>query len=474
MIEPRDTPGPLTRPWLPWAIVAAGLLLLDVTLVRYTSFADRRVLGRWSPAHAGLIVIVTLAFGVALYRSLRARAQAGARTRGSVAFVSAALALLVWGLSLTIASLSDPDVGGRIVDMRLLASLTPASILLEWVVLALVVVAVTDWLRNAIARRLPPGRPSTIARNALVSLVSLASTVLVLEAALRLMAVAAPQPQGFPTRAQMLWVQRHVRLNSLGYRDVEHALEPPRGRTRILLVGDSFGHGFGINDVRERVSDRLVEALNQGQGAERRFDVINAARPDTHTVDHIAALPKVLAYKPAYVLLLYVFNDIEHVTRPPRSVVSNPSSLLGRLHPLRFLVLNSALAEQVFVRLRRSTFWNQRRAGDPDPYLDDRVLQEHLASLERFFDLCREARAEARLIPFDLRVVQAPEFVTRYRRLQSGAEARGIKVWSLEHAFDGHAHSALVVNHLDPHPNARANALAARVIVDRFRAEFAR
>jgi hypothetical protein len=314
------------------------------------------------------------------------------------------------------------------------------------------------------------GRASRLARNLLTSLVSLAATLLVLEALCRVLAVVAPQTQGFPTRSQLQWNRRYVRLNSLGYRDAERSPAPADGRTRILLVGDSFGHGLGINDVRHRVSERLEEALNLGPGG-RRFEVINAARPDTHTVDHIRALPRVLAYGPRYVLLLYVFNDIEHVRPPARSVVSDPGSLTGRLHPLRLLVLNSALAEQVFVRLSR-TYTGPRSAGDP--YLDDRILDEHLRSLERFFAMCQQAGAEARLIPFDIRVRVAPEFAQRYARLERGAQARGIPVWSLEHAFDGHAYSTLIVNRLDHHPNELANQLAARVILDRFRADFDR
>lgn len=199
--------------------------------------------------------------------------------------------------------------------------------------------------------------------------------------------------------------------------------------------------------------------------------MINAARPDTHTADQIAAWPRVLAFKPAYVLLLYVFNDIEHVSRPARPQI-HAGSMAARLHPLWLLVSNSALAEQVFVRLYRSSSWLHRGAGDP--YMDDRLLREHLSGLERFFRMCQEAGAEARLVPFDLQVVLGPNVTGRYQRLERGAHARGIPVWSLERAFDGHAYSALVVNHLDPHPNELANQLAARVIVDRFRAEFDR
>jgi hypothetical protein len=218
------------------------------------------------------------------------------------------------------------------------------------------------------------------------------------------------------------------------------------------------------------VSERLEDRLNQPPSG-RQFEVINVARPNTHTVDQLNALPKVLAYRPAYVIVLYVFNDIEHVIRPARSVITNPESFADRLHPLRLIVLNSALAEQIFLRVSR---WSASRDNASDPYMDDRILQEHLRSVDRLFQLCRAAGAEARLVPFDVRVVLAPEFVRRYQRLERAARAWGIPVWSLEHAFDGQTHSALIVNRLDHHPNELAHQLAAQAIADRFQAEFDR
>ena len=88
--------------------------------------------------------------------------------------------------------------------------------------------------------------------------------------------------------------------------------------------------------------------------------------------------------------------------------------------------------------------------------------------------MCRDAGAQARLIPFDTTVRFTPLSVTRYERFVQRVAARGIRVWSLEGAFMARAYPELTVNSLDGHPNELANELAARVIVDRFRAEFGR
>jgi hypothetical protein len=52
------------------------------------------------------------------------------------------------------------------------------------------------------------------------------------------------------------------------------------------------------------------------------------------------------------------------------------------------------------------------------------------------------------------------------------AVAHRIPVWSLETAFKDHAWPDLVVNHLDNHPNELSHARMARVIAERFQADF--
>ena len=61
----KRVPDSVSWPWLTWACTAAALLLVDIALLRYTSWADRRVFSRWSPVHFTGIVLVTLAFGLA-------------------------------------------------------------------------------------------------------------------------------------------------------------------------------------------------------------------------------------------------------------------------------------------------------------------------------------------------------------------------------------------------------------------------
>jgi hypothetical protein len=451
------------------AAVAVALCLIVVSLARYTSFSDRRILARWSLVHFGLIVLVLAALAWVVSRWWMQRASTGGPgVAAGWAHLAAALGLLAWSAAFLLDSLEDAAAGGRLLDLRIFSSSIPASIVLEWVAMALGGVTVL-----LIAARFGPAGATWRARatrNALLASGAIVVTLLLVEGGLRLQSLLAPQIQGFPTRAQALWIRRYVKLNSLGYRDVEHTVEAPDGVTRILLIGDSYAFGSGIDDPRHRVGDLLEEALNRAAAA-RRFEVIQAARPDTHTLHHIEALRRMLVFRPRYVLLLYVFNDIDHVARPASAAGPTLDALVAPAYPLRLALLNFVTAEQVFIRARRAWFarvWQTL----PDPYRYEAVLAEHLRALVRFFELARAAGAEARLVPWDPLVRAAPRFAERYRLLERAAVAHGIAVWSLERAFDGHEWSSLVANHLDNHPNERSHALAARAIVERFEAEF--
>jgi lysophospholipase L1-like esterase len=67
-------------------------------------------------------------------------------------------------------------------------------------------------------------------------------------------------------------IHNHIDVNSLGLRDREITLAHPRGRRRILIVGDSIAFGSGL-DVGERFSEVLGRELGDS------VEVINAGVP---------------------------------------------------------------------------------------------------------------------------------------------------------------------------------------------------
>ncbi|HUG36200.1 MAG TPA: SGNH/GDSL hydrolase family protein [Candidatus Limnocylindrales bacterium] len=453
-----------------------SMLLVLGSLLRYTSWSNRRVFGRWSEAHVLLILAAIVVLFWLLVRTWRAgRLADAASPRARVVPFAAAAAAVFWSVGLFLDSLADRRAGGRLAELTLFGSGHPAAMLIEWLALPCVLLAVGWAAADAVGRR--PARDETRRRRwhaGLLAIGSMAAFLVLLEGATRAVNVIHPVTRGFPTKSNALWERRFVQLNSLGYRDPEPHVIPAPGTRRIVLVGDSFAFGMGITDPRDRLGERLADSLNR-LSSSARFEVMNAARPDTHTLHHIEALRRLAGYRPDYVLLIYVFNDIEHVTGPPRSVVTNPQGRLDRLHPLRLLLANSHLAEYLFVSLRGIAY---RYRADAEgtrvapPFADASTIEPHLEALAGFFALGQELGASARLIPFNIRVQRSAAERAQYEAFVTMLRARRIEVWSLADAFRGHEYRDLTVNSLDPHPNPRAHALAANAILGQFRASF--
>ncbi len=116
---------------------------------------------------------------------------------------------------------------------------------------------------------------------------------LLCEALVRIFAPQQPIPRWFEEDAEYRYVLKknfrqsypfvgtdfimEVQTNSLGFRDEEIELDPADKRPRILLLGDSFVFGFGVN-----IDDRLDSSLQEYIGDEAV--VINAGVPAWGTV----------------------------------------------------------------------------------------------------------------------------------------------------------------------------------------------
>lgn len=100
-----------------------------------------------------------------------------------------------------------------------------------------------------------------------------------------------------------------ITTNGLGLRESEITVAPPTDRQRLLILGDSYAWGWGV-EAEERFSNILQRSLPNWQ-------VINAAVPGYATDQALLFFQSRLArLKPARVLLLFHDNDFKGNTRP--------------------------------------------------------------------------------------------------------------------------------------------------------------
>jgi len=103
---------------------------------------------------------------------------------------------------------------------------------------------------------------------------------------------------------------RGFRINSAGFRDVEHPRAKPEGHYRIVVLGDSITAGVGVADLDSVFTRRLEELLNAGSDG-RTFEVINLAVGGYHTLQEAETLRVTgLGYRPDHVVVAFCVNDI--------------------------------------------------------------------------------------------------------------------------------------------------------------------
>jgi len=101
------------------------------------------------------------------------------------------------------------------------------------------------------------------------------------------------------------WIMRHWSLNSAGFRDQEWHPDEWQDKTTVVITGDSFAAGWGIDDPDQRFGDQLARRLGSD------YAVANIAISGTSTRQQAQTLAAFNAFTPDIVLMQYFLNDID-------------------------------------------------------------------------------------------------------------------------------------------------------------------
>jgi hypothetical protein len=308
-----------------------------------------------------------------------------------------------------------------------------------------------------------------------------------------------------------------IEVNSLGLREREVMLAKPAGARRVLVLGDSFAFGVGL-DLDERFSDVLDRALPDD------VEVINAGVPGWGTDQEMLFYESSLRrLRPDVVVLTFlgqndVVNNalrsplIESGTKP-RFTCEEDSLVMEPPAPPPELSFG-ARAKRV-LRKSRLLLWVKRRFSmreylhhvveDPRFVTHGYEASRHLSHwsaydvrggkaiddawcvtervIARLFADCRRDAAELVVFAFPSQIeVDEPwrdemmrrtgvepqnmDFGLPYRRLGAFCAARGITLLHPIDEFRAASQAQRLYFEHDAHPNAAANALAARVLHD--------
>lgn len=269
------------------------------------------------------------------------------------------------------------------------------------------------------------------------------------------------QSDGFRyTLASRNWYQRYWHENSLGYRDVEWSPDLLAGKTKVMVVGDSFVAGSGIANPEDRFANQLGRLLGND------YAVLNVASPGWDTIDEVDAI---LEYpqKPDVLVLSYYINDIEGTAyangaQRPQIRQDPPAWFLP-------VVQNSHVVNFLYWRLIRlgpqewaDIYWNDwLKKISADPEIRWRHQQELLTIIEG---------AASEQIPLivvvfpNLTAVDESSFITQ--PVIDLFRERNIPVLDVNTILAGRDPADTTVNAIDSHPNPAINLKVAEALYE--------
>ncbi len=102
--------------------------------------------------------------------------------------------------------------------------------------------------------------------------------------------------------------QYDVAINEMGLREDDLPLEPPAGQKRVVVVGDSFVEGVGVQ-AEDRFTEVLEAMLSTPQAP---VEMVNAGLKGTGPLHHGRIFSKLgLKYQPQALLICIYANDID-------------------------------------------------------------------------------------------------------------------------------------------------------------------
>jgi hypothetical protein len=249
-------------------------------------------------------------------------------------------------------------------------------------------------------------------------------------------------------RAHLMGVD--VAISSQGLRDRDFAIEPPPGRARILMLGDSLTFGWGVPGDKT-YSKRLEQML---RAAGHEVEVINTGVGNYNTEMEVAYFfERGLQFKPHYVVLNYFINDAEPTPR-------YASNFLAR-HSRAFVYFASrmdAAMRQANVADRAD--WHGYYAS---LYKDEAGMGRVAAAIERLAQHCRSHGIRLLVANYpELRSPRNYPFPFVEDSVQRIAAANRLDYVSLLPAVRDMDPASLWVTRPDPHPSVAAHEAFAK------------
>ena len=269
------------------------------------------------------------------------------------------------------------------------------------------------------------------------------------------------------------WMGKNYIINSWGHRsDQEYTLEKPKGKLRILVLGESMTVGPGIENVENTYPKKLEYYLNEKLQLPQ-FEIINTGHPGWNTDTQLYDLfINGFKFQPDMVFLGYYHNDI------PRSDFlscdAGEIELISDKGPLKKLLKQSHLYKFVNLKINRLL----EKIGNKPKFTD--CIKAAYSSigwdmLKVYLDainmacVIRNVKLVIGVIPLMYQLDDNYPIPEVHSKLMGYCKERGIECIDFyEDGFKGLDEKSLITSENDRHLNEDGAEIVARAIHKRF------
>ena len=264
------------------------------------------------------------------------------------------------------------------------------------------------------------------------------------------------------TSASQRWNKKHWHpINSQGFRDFEHSRTVLQRAKILLVVGDSFVTGHGI----EGIKDRFANIIGTELGPE--WIAVVLARNGWNTRQELDAIR---SYRPipTAVLLSYYVNDIEIAELDRGQAAQFVAAPKGRSG---WLVERSHLVNFLYWRIYRCSLGDEYWKHLQESYASQARWSRHAADLTSLVRYAVERDIELSVIVWP-HLTRVEESMAITSKVVAAFDALEVPALDLPSELSRRRPAELIVNSLDVHPNRRLHREVAQLWMERIGGDY--
>jgi len=261
--------------------------------------------------------------------------------------------------------------------------------------------------------------------------------------------------EGVLSKASQIWWDKYWQpVNSLNYRDKEPVADSDK--IKVLVLGDSFAAGHGIENLDDRFSDILEKKLGSD-----KYVVYNLGISGSDTRDEAERLEK-YPVKPDILILQYFPNDIERVAREGGLSLSGTEPYSDLKGPLNTVIKRFYLPNFIYWQLPHTAF-STFEDFVQKAYTDSTILASHFNDLNRIKQVADSAGAPMYtvFIPFLMQTEKSESYT---KPVSDYLAQQGAHVISIAEEIDKIEPKDRVVGKNDGHAGPKVNHIMAEKV----------